>query len=443
MADVVDLPLTSIIITDRYRTDLGDLDGLVQSIKDKGILQPVTVDQDYKLLAGERRCRAAALADLTEVPAIIRKVVGDVDRLEIELIENIYRKDLNWLERARLEKAIYDRKGTLRSAAEALDVSHRLVYMHVELANATDAMPQLAECKTASEAWKTLQKMKEKLVVAEITRKAAEKAASDPEFDSENPYFRRAHFNYMIGDALVGLKVRPSGVFGFAEVDPPYGIDLDKMKKGKEDQNSTIQHYTEVAKGEYGQFLKDVATEVYRVLQPNSFCAWWFGISNYSLVLDTLRGVGFSVNDVPAIWYKGDQGQTNQPDVLLANCYESFFVARKGMPVLRTPGRSNVFQCTPVAGHKKIHATERPLDLMKSILMTFASPGQHVVIPFMGSGVTLLAAYYLDMTGFGWDLDEGVKNSFLLRVHQEFGGTGPEPKELEGYGAEGIWKSEE
>ncbi|MDO8536282.1 MAG: ParB/RepB/Spo0J family partition protein [Candidatus Omnitrophota bacterium] len=79
------------------------LNDLVNSIKEKGVIQPVLVRRavdGYELIAGERRLRAAAILKLENIPAII-KDVNDVDMLEIALIENIQREELNPMEEAR------------------------------------------------------------------------------------------------------------------------------------------------------------------------------------------------------------------------------------------------------------------------------------------------------------------------------------------------------
>jgi ParB family chromosome partitioning protein len=76
---------------------------LSQSIKEKGVLQPVIVsrtgDGSFTLIAGERRWRAAMLAGLKKIPALIKNVTSE-DSLEIALIENIQREDLNPIETA-------------------------------------------------------------------------------------------------------------------------------------------------------------------------------------------------------------------------------------------------------------------------------------------------------------------------------------------------------
>lgn len=86
---------------------------LADSLKRRGALQPITVrpaEGGYELIAGERRLRAAILAGIETIPAIIRAVKDD-DLLELALIENIQRQDLNPVERAQAYKALQVRHG--------------------------------------------------------------------------------------------------------------------------------------------------------------------------------------------------------------------------------------------------------------------------------------------------------------------------------------------
>ena len=95
------------------RADFGGLEGLVDSIRENGIIQPIIVRQEadgYRIVAGERRWRAAQVAGIERIPAIVRKVADD-RLLEIALIENIQRKELNPIEEARAyEVLLHDMK---------------------------------------------------------------------------------------------------------------------------------------------------------------------------------------------------------------------------------------------------------------------------------------------------------------------------------------------
>jgi ParB family chromosome partitioning protein len=94
----------------RTRFDRQDLEELVASIRAHGILQPLVVTKKsegaYELVAGERRLRAAKTAGLRSVPIFVRERVDDRERLELALIENVQRQDLNALEEARAYEAL-------------------------------------------------------------------------------------------------------------------------------------------------------------------------------------------------------------------------------------------------------------------------------------------------------------------------------------------------
>jgi len=88
---------------DQPRTQLGNIEELAASVREKGVLEPILVRQiapnKYQIISGERRYRAATLAGLDEIPAIPLDV-DDKEQLEIALIENIQRKDLTPFEEA-------------------------------------------------------------------------------------------------------------------------------------------------------------------------------------------------------------------------------------------------------------------------------------------------------------------------------------------------------
>lgn len=94
----------------RHDFDNKELEELAASIKEHGIIQPLVVTkiapEQYELIAGERRLKAARMAGLEMVPVIVREGEGEKEKLEIALIENIQRKDLNVIEEARAYKKL-------------------------------------------------------------------------------------------------------------------------------------------------------------------------------------------------------------------------------------------------------------------------------------------------------------------------------------------------
>lgn len=117
------------------------LNELAESIKEKGVLQPLLVrpvKNRYQLVAGERRFRAAHIAKLKEVPVII-KDLSDKDSMEIALIENLQREDLNAVEEAQGIKLLMDKYSlTQEEVAGKLSKSRPAVANSIRLLNLSD-----------------------------------------------------------------------------------------------------------------------------------------------------------------------------------------------------------------------------------------------------------------------------------------------------------------
>ena len=97
----------------RKTFDSKKMSELIESVKTKGVIQPILVRPSftggYELIAGERRLRAAQELQMDEIPAIIKRDISDPDSLEISLIENIQRAELNAVEEARAYQELIDR----------------------------------------------------------------------------------------------------------------------------------------------------------------------------------------------------------------------------------------------------------------------------------------------------------------------------------------------
>lgn len=102
-----------------------DHEELTQSIRDKGVLQPILVRQQpgedgvWQIIAGERRWRASQAARLTEVPIIVREM-DDLEVLEVAIIENVQRADLNPLEEAAAYGLLMERFGRTQDAVAGI-----------------------------------------------------------------------------------------------------------------------------------------------------------------------------------------------------------------------------------------------------------------------------------------------------------------------------------
>ena len=128
-----------------------EMDELVASVRQQGVLQPVLLRKDprnpqgYELIAGERRWRAAQLAQLHEIPAVVREL-NDRQSLEAALVENLQRSDLSDIEEARAYRRLMDDFGhTQEKIAEALGKSRPYVANAIRLLELPERVQQMIE----------------------------------------------------------------------------------------------------------------------------------------------------------------------------------------------------------------------------------------------------------------------------------------------------------
>ena len=133
----------------RTRMDEGSLYELAESIKSQGVMQPVLVRplagsaNDYEIIAGERRVRAATLAGLDEVPVLVKDVPDEAAAV-MALIENIQREDLNPLEEAQgLQRLVNEFKLTHEQAAAAVGRSRSAASNLLRLLNLAPPVQQM------------------------------------------------------------------------------------------------------------------------------------------------------------------------------------------------------------------------------------------------------------------------------------------------------------
>jgi ParB family chromosome partitioning protein len=131
------------------------LQELAHSIKAQGVVQPIVArplrkagsTQKYEIVAGERRWRAAQMAGLSEIPAVIREVPEDA-AIAMALIENIQREDLNPLEEARaLDRLIREFNITHQEAADAIGRSRAAVSNLLRLLDLSDKVRPMLESR--------------------------------------------------------------------------------------------------------------------------------------------------------------------------------------------------------------------------------------------------------------------------------------------------------
>lgn len=156
--EVKDIEMSKIVISKQnVRKDLSagiedaNLDDLANSIKEKGLLSPITVVQkgnEYELIVGQRRYLACKKLGYQKIAAIIRDESDDTDYLAISLIENIHRSDMSPIDKARAYSSLFEKYHEYDRVSKETGISIVTIKKYLKL---LDLAPQLQDRLSTSE----------------------------------------------------------------------------------------------------------------------------------------------------------------------------------------------------------------------------------------------------------------------------------------------------
>lgn len=186
------LPLSEIQITNRQRLDLGDISSLAESLRVYGLIQPIVIDQNKRLIAGGRRCAAASSLGWTDILVVYRETLTEDELHILELEENIQRKDETWQEKAlhihtihqikqrtkALDAEIWGQRET--GAMLGISSTHinycltiaKLLRSELDSANKPIQGARFWSCDSLSAAWKLWLRDKQDKLLAELAARA-------------------------------------------------------------------------------------------------------------------------------------------------------------------------------------------------------------------------------------------------------------------------------
>lgn len=437
------IPVTAIDASDRARKEFNDLDDLKNSIKEYNIWHPIAVcevatnGKPYKLLAGERRLRSAIACGMENINAVVYpETLTEWQMKEIELLENAanIRKALMPAEEAILIKNIHElrqgqygkavarpgagRKGSpeekgwsLADTAKMFGVSPAKVSLDIEIAQAAEIIPELRTMNKRKDVVNFIQQV----IRTGVRQTAAIKA------QAEMPQTEKARIeallnSFIIGDFFELSRSLPNSSFEYLDVDPPYGKNMDILVS-----SAGADAYTEIKQEAYPEFLARLAPLLYKLAAPAAYMNFWHDPIWEVEVRNILISAGWTVRPVRGIWLK-NFAKNPDPHHNLTPIYEQFYLCIKGKPSLMVPATNAVFSYNVVTGIDREHIAERPIKLIEQLIRTFTPPGGKVLSPFVGSGVTLLAAANQGVNAVGYELHKKHKDNFTLRVmEQQYG----------------------
>ena len=429
--------LASVELGERFRKkyEVGDLIESVQARleggEEKGFIHPPVVKEypegtdgkQYLLLAGGRRMAAAMQMGWEEVDVDVWPAsLTELDLRVVELEENLHREKLDWWDEVALKEEIANLAGiitgkgeeaSVEDAAEIAGIGASQYYKDLRLARYVEKDPELKKAKTKSDALKIINKAEEKILQREI----AARLEQGTKLQGIDGLRKRLINSYILGDFLKQGQKIPDRIANFIELDPPYGIDYGNAAGGNRTEEVLFSDDPEV----YYEFMVKTAKESYRIAKDGAWLICWHAIVNITPTIMALKEAGWIVSEKPLLWVKPDgTGRCRWPEREFTVNYEPCLYARKGEAALIRNGPGSVFSFN--TSMKRIHPTEKPIDLLTSIYKCFMSGGEYAVVPFLGSGNSLFAMNDIGVKAFGYDLEQSYKDAFTLRVQEKING---------------------
>lgn len=439
MPDLAHLPVQSLpvskvhVLPGRARKDFGDIKELAQNIKERGLINPITVvprpDGEWTLLAGERRLRAHIALERSVIDARIFPENGPlVDKL-VELDENIHRSQLSWPEEIALKEEIHSLlvkinnekkdKGeatenwTTDKTAAHLGESAGGVRLQIGLAKKLKERPDFAKRFAALPLKQVISEIKK----AEEAEKVERLAANGTLKLSEN---------FLLGDCRELLKSVPSNSVDLILTDPPYGIPVLEESEGGTKDTTTytalLKHTDNLSLPEVNKLLEAVIPELYRVLKPGGHLYIFFCYENFCNLRALLWSNKFLSQPEPLTWYKG-RTTSGFTGARYMPCSEPLFFCWKPLSEadlkcypLTTPGKTLLEFPPPKV---RSHPFEKPETLLRDLINRSSSRGQLVLDPFAGTGSVLRASKGLGRSFWGCELSPDhfyLGQSLLLEV---------------------------
>src|SRR3990172_64352 len=385
----------------RAREEYGDIEELANSIKRLGLINPITIERPNLLRAGGRRLTAATLLGWTSIPCRFFDELSEIGRLEVELEENIKRKDLAWPEEVKLKARLHELKNkeareqgegcTVDQTAEVAGINKTALERDLRLARALESDPDLAKTlnkdSARTKARRSVETAKRQITAASIN-------LSD---------------QIQNGDAICLMQSLPDKSIDLILFDPPYAEGFDKkMATGEYKDGSWDNVYGEVddTKESIYPLIKEVLIEAKRVLKDNSHMYMFFSLrpDKFAEIAYLIKEAGLKFQQQPLFWIKPSQANYEPYKRFTVN-YEPFFFIYNGTTPRELNSQSNATFPFSVSPNKQ-HPAEKPIGLYQALVELSSNKGEVVLDPMAGSGISLVAAKSLERKVIGFELDK-------------------------------------
>ncbi len=381
-------------------------EGLADSIRRLGVLNPIIVTRELVLVAGERRLAASKELGLVDIPA---RFVDDLSPEELQLIEleeNTRRSDLHWKDQVSAVgkiHQIYSNRGepwSVSATADAigLDQSYlrKLLRVHRDIDN-----PRIAGASTYMGAYNILLRIDERaagdavsgLITAGKSLFAPKPVTTMPLDEPPLPGSTSPTIPLPAPETILNLDflswapTYTGEPFSLIHCDFPYGIGLESIQMHERGIKLGYGDKPE----DYWALLDCLCVNLDKLMSWSSHLMFWFSMSHYHATMEYLRvnAPSLSVNPFPLVWLKSD-GAGILPDQKRGprRIYETALMASRGDRNVITP----VFNGYAAPTDKAHHPSTKPEPVLRHFFRMFVDEHTTMLDPTCGGGSSLRAA---------------------------------------------------
>jgi ParB family chromosome partitioning protein len=456
------LPLSAILVSDRLRADYGDheMESLCSSLERLGLIQPIVVNQSKQLIAGGRRLAAATALGWTEIDVVYRETLSQDELHELELEENLQRKEMTWQERVlSVAKIHYLKKArsvsdgerwTMEKTGEMLGIALGKVHYTLTVAEALGTGDvEIGACGDVTEAIKLLCRRQEDAATRELTRRllASEQklpiAVSAPnEYDltlglgnldaptlPPTNEVRLSSFLLRQPDlSLSVLKSLPDSSVHHCITDPPYGIDMDNLEQeGTGMDVSSVRETHDVEKNQ--EMFDQLFLEVFRVMKDKGFFVLWCDIMQWHRLYTLAVAAGFRVQRWPIVWIKQHQCKNQALSYNFTKDTEIAMVcAKPGTTIPRVSGTSIIQGNGSQARERFGHPFAKPVECWSFFIYSLTMENEIILEPFAGRGSGVCVMLQMLRKVIAIEFDETHYAHLVQQVRTELLLQNPETK---------------
>lgn len=402
------IPIDSIIVSDRLRENLGDLTELAASIEKRGLLHPVVIDMDNRLVAGERRLESCKLLGWTEIDAT--RIEFDAEGAFLaQSEENVLRKPFAPSEKYRIAKRIEPMiaggaEGRMKSGktgavgsrsaresrakiAAAVGTSRESLRKITVVMDAFESDPKAYQAivdrmdasGNVSQAFRELKAQDRQKRIKSQSRKVREAK----KILKDDRVYRSNHFSFL-----------DNGAIDLILTDPPYNISRSRNVEfpgGRVSMNHDYGKWDWTPPAQYIERLQRWSDGFYRVLRDGGSLYVFAAEHSVSYFRAALIRSGFMFKNT-LVWFRPNPKPKPDKTSYVAACDFILFGVKGLGHTFHYRGHGdtlsmiNMPPCSGLERSRWAHPTQKPVKLIQRLIEASSNPGETVLDPFAGSG---------------------------------------------------------